>query len=941
MSTKMTAYGSITIVDITDIGEFSVTPESNKPNTVICDPNMNPVKYTPDWAIDGNPLILTPKARYAGNSKEFSDLSSVEWWMRDGVGNYPTTPITATEGDTIIDENGTRVPVPVYVKDGCLKVRKNLLATSTSKIISFKCTVKYIEPTTKKELIASGEISFSLVTNASQLKSCKISGENVFLYDAAGSLTNQQIVLTAQLTQNVSMGKWQFYGKDPTDPTGQTIKWNDIPGANASDKVLSVLYVDGQNNKFGYADANGQNIAWTNTYTQLFINDRLPLKAIANDEETYDEYTIVNLRNGRHGDSLIDIHLSNEDQVIPFYRNDQGNLVGNYTLATTLVSVYDSNKDVSSEWTFVTPSGQDLQNVTGDWIGNTREYKITSLTSEVGYVNFRATHNTSGATLEKKFTLSKVTTGIDGKNPIIYSIETNTPMVRRTFTYYEADENGHKKGELKEISYSHSTVKFEAFKQEGDATDRYQGHITIKTDTGASIYTGNDVNFAEITIDSLKNGGYLSTLKYLVCEIRAKNTSTGDPIKTQTVLFVSDGEQGIQGNTGANGVDALNVIISNTSDQIPCFSNGLTRGTSEIVIPFTGYQGITKTRCSLTVISNLPTGMRYPSGQTGTVEANNGSGEIKIEVIGNSNLGGNDSGQISLQATCYGTDAEGNTVSSTSLHSFKWTKNRQGESGADAVILQIDTPDGDIIDSESETSIRLVAELYEGAGLVSGLAADNYKWKKHTVGQGNTVTYEEIDFTDSDKHFLSADGKTLTILKDAVNGYASYKCEVTYNSNTYYAYQDVEDWVDELQVQLFCTLGTQILNGYGKGAIYAKVISKRDGEVDALKSDLFILKDDPNLQELLGGKTVYYELDPGDAETRQGNKVTLKEYKNGQWVSTSMTNAHVYKYAYSFRNIDGNIWTENNNFAKEGKVIYVDAGLIQKKVTVDVTVSKS
>ena len=71
MSIKTTAYGSITIVDITDVGDFSVTPESNKPSVVICDPNQNPVSYTPNWSAD-NPLVLTPAVRYAGNSIEIS-----------------------------------------------------------------------------------------------------------------------------------------------------------------------------------------------------------------------------------------------------------------------------------------------------------------------------------------------------------------------------------------------------------------------------------------------------------------------------------------------------------------------------------------------------------------------------------------------------------------------------------------------------------------------------------------------------------------------------------------------------------------------------------------------------------------------------------------------------------------------------------------------------
>ena len=42
-----TAYGSITIVDIGDLGELSVTPQSNQPIMVIYDPDSN--SYSPNW----------------------------------------------------------------------------------------------------------------------------------------------------------------------------------------------------------------------------------------------------------------------------------------------------------------------------------------------------------------------------------------------------------------------------------------------------------------------------------------------------------------------------------------------------------------------------------------------------------------------------------------------------------------------------------------------------------------------------------------------------------------------------------------------------------------------------------------------------------------------------------------------------------------------------
>ena len=921
MSTTTTAYGSITIVDITDIGEFSVKPESNKPITVICDPNQNPVKYTPSWTSE-NPLVLTPSVRYAGNSISISQLDSVEWRSRDGVGDWSQDPISSTKDDTYTNAQGTVVSVPVYVENNCLKVRDNILATSESKLITYKCTATYIEPITQHRLTATGEISFSLIENASQLKSCRIVGENVFLYNAQGTLTNPQLALTAQLTANINMGEWQY--RDPL-----TQGWTPIAKPNANDKILSKLYVDGQNKRFGYADSNN-NMEWTATYSNLFAAERLPLRAVSSDTSIYDDCTIVKLRDGRHGDSLVDIHLSNEDQVIPFHKDDNGQYVGNYTLATTLVSVYKGNEDVTSQWTISAPTAEDCVNVSGTWDGDKKEYKVTSLTSEVGYVIFRATDSDDN-TLDKKFTLSQVKTGIDGTNPIIYSIEANTPSIRQSFTY-GTNASGE---QTVSAQYSHDTITFSAYVQEGNQTQSYVGDMYIYTDSQVMVKEGKKASEIAITINELSSNGYLTNLKYLTCVLFPQDSDT--PLKTQTVLIVSDGAQGQQGADGAAGLDAINIVITNDGDQIPCYPDGKIRNDMNIIIPFTAYQGIKKTKCKMKITSTLPDGMSQSDVQKNSgVTAENGDGQLEISVTGGKTLGDQESGIITLLATCYGKDAEGKEESVDSIHTFRWIKNRQGERGTNSVSIQLEHPNGNYITDEDE-SLTFTASLLDGADIVSDIT---YKWLKHTVQSDKTVKYVEI-VSDAQLHSISNDTKTLTIYRDAVSGYASYKCETTYNGNTYYSYFDVEDWVDELQANVYCTLGNQILNGYGQGAIYVKVTEKHKGELDPLKSNLFIVKDTPNLAELLGGATAYYELDPGDSETREGNRVTLKEYKNGEWTETPVVDAHTYQYNYSFRAMDGHILNDqDHNFSTAGKVIYVDGTLINKKVVIDVEVTK-
>ena len=60
------SYGSITITDLTDIGQLSVYPTSNMPNTVIYNEDQN--TYTPNWGGSNSHLVLTPVIYYAGSS---------------------------------------------------------------------------------------------------------------------------------------------------------------------------------------------------------------------------------------------------------------------------------------------------------------------------------------------------------------------------------------------------------------------------------------------------------------------------------------------------------------------------------------------------------------------------------------------------------------------------------------------------------------------------------------------------------------------------------------------------------------------------------------------------------------------------------------------------------------------------------------------------------
>ena len=167
-------YGSITLVDLTDVGQLSVYPTSNMPLSIIYDPDQN--SYTPNWGTSTTNLVLTPVIYYNNTALTATTTGvSITWRRREGSGNI--TSLTTGEAK---QSNGT------------LKVNTNKF-TPTSTMISYIVTVEYVEPETQRTLTAEGQITFSLVKLASSAKTCIISGDTVFKYNTSGTLISDSI----------------------------------------------------------------------------------------------------------------------------------------------------------------------------------------------------------------------------------------------------------------------------------------------------------------------------------------------------------------------------------------------------------------------------------------------------------------------------------------------------------------------------------------------------------------------------------------------------------------------------------------------------------------------------------------------------------------------------------------------------------------------------
>ena len=136
-----------------------------------------------------------------------------------------------------------------------------------------------------------------------------------------------------------------------------------------------------------------------------------------------------------------------------------------------------------------------------------------------------------------------------------------------------------------------------------------------------------------------------------------------------TLTVVNDGEQ------GKPGAPALNVVVANESQSIPCTNAGLVSKQMLLEIPFTGYEGFTKIACEVTV-GELPSGISH-TVENATPEKD---GKVILNVAKNATLGGADilNGVINLTFTLKGQSV---------VKQFSWTKTKDGANGSARVYM--------------------------------------------------------------------------------------------------------------------------------------------------------------------------------------------------------------------------------------------------------------
>lgn len=138
-----------------------------------------------------------------------------------------------------------------------------------------------------------------------------------------------------------------------------------------------------------------------------------------------------------------------------------------------------------------------------------------------------------------------------------------------------------------------------------------------------------------------------------------------------TLSVVNDGEQ------GKPGTPAINIVVANEAQSIPCTNGGLVSKQLLLEIPFAGYEGFSKVACDVSV-GLLPPGMSHTT-ENSTPEKD---GVVILNISKNSDLGGEDvlTGTIPLTFTI-----KGNSITKQ----FSWTKTKDGATGSSARIYSL------------------------------------------------------------------------------------------------------------------------------------------------------------------------------------------------------------------------------------------------------------
>lgn len=948
------AYGQITLIDITDIGELTVVPESNLASIVVYD--INSSSFNPSWTTE-HPLKLTPAIKYAGTDLTTNEEGvSIDWYEVHETGSESKLSSSSDLG--------------IQINNGILTISKNLLNITSKKTVCFRCKCSYKVPNIDYTATAAGDISFALVTMGETLHQVRIIAPQIIKYNKTTSTFENNLPIQAQRT-NVTMSSssssnypWQYKIDDAQS-------WSNITKDDIEEDSIDTASIT---------------ITQTWLDTKLTNGSRLTIKvntvwAENTSKLVSDELSIFKVSDGAAGTNLINLHLSNDNQSVPFFTQD-GTTDYNWALAYTSCDLLRGGDSILTQGFYdikVTAEGvnytkkvfnadknqyQDATQDTDKVTEVTDRFYATKFTSDAkqGVITFTTevtelgtANDYSALSISKKFTITGLQRGADGTSPTLKTIESPQGGVLKRIIISANGEDS--------ISYIPTQTTVQYYVQTGNQISSpdvdwclYLNapspdvHTTTEDYYPLTDHTREDevekvtINWMDATIQDA-----IEDLKqvYVVAHAAGSNAV----LAVYPITILQDGEKGDQ---GADGAEGLTFIFPNQADQISCDEDGLVVGEQIISLPFSIYQGgspyndydastqgytditntKTKYRLNLDTSVNIKDEIECPPAiYPGTI------GQATCYDNKNWNKSSTHSISYTLQT---GTVNERNewtwtNVNDASKFVCKLTKNCQG---AASVLLVLNTPNGGIFHN-GEGLETIEARFYKGG---DEQEFDNWtcSWYELTSQAGSTnATWKEIDnITDATKelYISTKDGKVsiLTIRPSAVQSLKSFKCECKYGpegaKKTLVQYQDILDYNDPLQISMYSTAGLQFVNKQGIGAVYTRVFRNQE-EIDALPTENFVTIL-PATETATTGDSCFY-IDSVEKE------VSYRVYNGKGWEKKEdYGDNYLYHYSYDYRDRNGNPYQDETHLPQDGKVIYISASDIDQKLTINVEVTK-
>ena len=968
------SYGTITIVDNTDLGQLSVYLTGSTVRQQAYNGNSTPPTYYPNWntqTTGGVALVITPHVFYNGASiTNDNQQLSVRWSkVEDGI-TYSSLPVSPTTGacpeslgglgskslnrPTNLNENGTGV---IYRAD----IEYRPIVGDNSVVIRGAATLDFT--------ITKYGLNGASGTPAKMLQLSSTGSH--FTYRYTGDLFgNSSITLTAQKSTTVAGIHWYCDNNLVYSSSGSpTI----TPGTNTAYTEDSLI-IAGNSSISGTVDINSLSSGFSSNKVAQFKVVEIDSNGTEVSNGILDYFSIYAYYEAQPGDSVYTAFLDNDEETVSVF-NDVPDLTGAIStfyinkngvsdIANWSIAITDSNTSGTNNITYTTSAAPGGYNNTNNRI------TVTGLTANTAWIQFTATHKNYGVSGTDEENLAPITQRFTiTKNPslVSHSLRLDSVVANR-----DSNSGGNN-------IYTPSTIEVDAITRTGGGTNPYRTQGVIK----AKIYYVND------TTESKAARQYITNSANSVLNITLQDDSTYGPIEYIEVFLGTspnwDDKQKIvvtnDGINGREGVDSWSVNLTNSFDAISTTYDYKVTQDFDIKIPFEVMEGITEKdvyyysgsgenypQITATAFSYTDSTSIAPSYYLDNTQKTNGNivNNVRFSLL---STGANASKSIGSNGTITLIFNLDSTHTVTKIYNYK----AQPEA-LDAVNVQLYADPSDTFENQSgERIIRPiitsgVTDLAEQVTKYTWWVYDG-TWKTLTNNSSNTnpekkyitgiITGQEtgtapsIVFTPVENG--SSTSKLLKVSGSAVDGYISLRLDATVAAGgvtkDYTEYIALRDISDPIQVSVLSTIGTQIVNGQGVGVIHARV-TRDNIEIDPIVSDglLGVGTDAPSGSINTGifqGKTGYVYLNNSNGAITYYSR----DNTSANWAPRQNTQA---TYNWSFRDKDnvpitGNTYSDWANLhqhlqyiitnSANTQFIYVDKDVINHKLTADVQVT--